>query len=202
MARVRKLVWLLCGIGILVLGSAVLWQRTTSTPTAESEPAIVADFELTGHDGMVRTEEDLRGTWSLIFFGFTHCPDICPTTLADVAQVMDNLGPQASQVQPVFITVDPERDDVQALADYVPQFHPSFLGLTGTPAQIESTAKTFKVYYEKVDEPQAPNGYSMGHTSQLFLFNPQNELVRLFSYGTPPSEITADMEPRIAADSS
>lgn len=201
MIQVRLFVWLLCGIAFLALAGGLVWQRMVSIALApEPEPAIVADFQLTGHDGMVRTGEDLEGKWSLIFFGFTHCPDVCPTTLAGIAQVMDDLGPQADRVQPVFITVDPERDDVEALAEYVPQFHSAILGLTGTSKQIESTAETFNIYYEKVDEPQAPDGYAMGHTSQVFLFNPKNELVRLFSYGTPPSEIRTDLVARIAGD--
>jgi protein SCO1/2 len=166
---------------------------------ASSQSSVIAEFELTGHDGMVRTAGDFRGQWSLVFFGFTHCPDICPTTLAEIAQVMDDLGPQAANVQPLFISVDSLRDRPEKLAEYVPQFHPSILGLAGTPEQIEAAARSFKIFYESVPEDTAPDGYTMGHTSQLFLFDPEGAFVRLFSYGTPASEITADLSARIDA---
>ncbi|WP_177215221.1 SCO family protein [Tranquillimonas alkanivorans] len=192
---------LLPGLAVVAFAGGLLWQRGTSASVvAEAEPAIVADFELTGHDGMLRTEEDFRGQWTLVFFRFTHCPDVCPTTLADMAQVMDDLGPQADAVQPLFVSVDSERDDVEALAEYVPQFHPEIIGLAGTSEQIEKTAETFKIYHEKVEAEQAPDGYTMGHSSQIFLFNPEGELVELFSYGTPAAEITAGLRSRIAAD--
>lgn len=201
MQSLRLFLWLFAGVASAAFAAGLLWQRMSlPEASAATGPAIIADFELTGHDGMMRTEEDFHGMWSLVFLGFTHCPDVCPTTLSDMAQVMDDLGADANSVQPLFISVDTERDDVEALAEYVPQFHSAILGLAGTPEQIQATAETFKIYYEKVEERQAPGGYTMGHSSQIFLFNPAGELVELFSHGTSPAEITSELERRIAAD--
>ena len=167
--------------------------------TESDAPSVVAKFKLTDHDGVLRTAEDFRGQWTLVFFGFTNCPDICPTTLAEMAQVMNDLGPQAEVVQPLFISVDSERGRPEALAEYVPQFHPSILGLAGTPEQIEAAAASFKIFYERVPEEAAPDGYTMGDTSQVFLFDPEGAFVRLYGYGTPAPEITADLNARIDA---
>ncbi|EAQ04660.1 probable lipoprotein [Pseudooceanicola batsensis HTCC2597] len=167
--------------------------------TASAAPSVKADFELTGHDGVMRTEDDFKGKWTLVFFGFTNCPDVCPTTLAEIAQTLDDLGPKAEAVQPLFISVDSDRDRPGDLAEYVPQFHPSILGLAGTPEQIKDAAASFKIFYERVPEDTAPDGYTMGHTSQVFLFDPDGGFVRLYGYGTPAPEITADLRARIDA---
>jgi protein SCO1/2 len=204
MTGLQKGLWAAVAVAALGAGGLALFDArspdTTASAEANERASVVAEFELTGHDGMMRTAEDFRGQWSLVFFGFTNCPDICPTTLAEVAQVMDDLGSQADAVQPLFISVDSERDRPEALAKYVPQFHPSILGLSGTPEQIEAAAASFKIFYERVPEETAPNGYTMGHTSQVFPFDPEGAFVRLYSYGTPAPEITADLRARIDAD--
>jgi protein SCO1/2 len=208
MTGLQKGLWAAVAVAALGAGGLALFDARSPDTTASAEPnaqpneqaSVVAEFELTGHDGMMRTADDFRGQWSLVFFGFTNCPDICPTTLAEIAQVMDDLGAQADAVQPLFISVDSERDRPEALAEYVPQFHPSILGLAGTPDQIEAAAASFKIFYERVPEETAPDGYTMGHTSQVFLFDPEGAFVRLYSYGTPAPEITADLRARIDAD--
>lgn len=199
MTRLQKGLW--AAVAIAALGAGVLAVTGSRAPEVATSAAssVVAEFELTGHDGVVRTEEDFRGTWTLVFFGFTKCPDICPTTLAEIAQVMDALGPQADAVQPLFISVDSDRDRPEELAEYVPLFHPSILGLAGTPEQIEAAAASFKIFYERVPEDTAPDGYTMGHTSQVFLFDPDGGFVRLYGYGTPAPEITEDLSARIGA---
>ncbi|RKF12500.1 SCO family protein [Roseovarius spongiae] len=164
---------------------------------AENEPPFSADFELTDHQGMVRTEEDFAGRWMLVFFGFTNCPDVCPTTLSEVAAVMEGLGDDAAMVQPIFITIDPERDTPMALADYVPLFDAGIIGLTGTPDQIVETSETFPIFYERIEQAAAPGGYTMGHTSHLFLFDPEAGFANSWSYGTPAEEILADLRERI-----
>ena len=200
MTGLQKGLWAAVAVAAIGAGGLALIDARSSDATSTTQPSVVAAFELTGHDGVVRTAEDFRGQWGLVFFGFTNCPDICPTTLAEIAQVMDDLGAQADTVQPLFISVDSERDRPEALAEYVPQFHPTILGLAGTPEQIEAAAAFFKIYYERVPEETAPDGYTMGHTSQVFLFDPEGRFVRLYGYGTPAPEITADLRTRIETD--
>lgn len=134
-----------------------------------------ADFHLTDHNGKPRALADFRGKVVALFFGYTHCPDVCPTTLADLAQVMDMLGADAGRVQVLFITVDPERDKPEMLAKYVPAFHPSFLGLYGDAQATAQAAKSFYVAYQK--QPTS-SGYNMDHSVGTFLVDP-NGRVRL-----------------------
>ena len=157
----------------------------------------LAGIRLTDHNNQPFTEEDFKGKWSFLFFGFTHCPDVCPTTLAEVAAVMEDLGTDAEKVQAIFITIDPERDTPAALAEFVPLFDAGIIGLTGTPEQIAETSDTFPIFYERIEEASAPDGYTMGHTSHLFLFDPQAGLADSWAYGTPAEEILADLRERL-----
>jgi protein SCO1/2 len=141
--------------------------------------------------------QSYQGKWLLVFFGFTNCPDICPTTLAELARVMERLGPDAGLVKPLFVSIDPERDRVETMAEYVSVFHPTIVGLTGTEAQIAEAARSFKAYYEKQPQESAPNGYTMGHTSAVYLISPEGVFVRTYGYGTPPGEITKDLQNRL-----
>jgi protein SCO1/2 len=199
MTGLQQGLWAAVAVAALGAGALMVLDARSRDETSASAATVVAEFELTGHDGMVRTAEDLKGRWSLVFFGFTNCPDVCPTTLSEIAQVMDDLGPRGGAVQPIFISVDSARDRPADLAAYVPQFHPAILGLSGTAEQIEAAARAFKVYHERVPDDSAPDGYTMGHTSQVLLFDPDGTFVRLYSYGTPASEITADLRARIGA---
>ncbi|MSU89396.1 redoxin domain-containing protein [Rhodobacteraceae bacterium 2CG4] len=188
----------MAGVAVLAFIWLLLWSDDRVDRTgAENEPPFYADFELTDHQGMVRTEEDFAGRWMLVFFGFTNCPDVCPTTLAEVAAVMEDLGDEAAKVQPIFITIDPERDTPAALSEYVPLFDAGIIGLTGTPEQIAETSETFPIFYERIEEAAAPGGYFMAHTSHLFLFDPQAGFADSWSYGTPAEEILADLRARI-----
>ena len=135
-------------------------------------------FKLTDHNGRARTLEDFRGKVVTVFFGFTHCPDVCPATLAEMAQVMRELGPDAERVQVLFVTVDPERDTAQVLKQYVPSFHPSFLGLYGDADAIARTAKEFKIFYQK--QPLPGGGYSVDHSAGTYIYDPAGR-VRLFA---------------------
>lgn len=134
-----------------------------------------AGFHLNDHNGKPRTLADFRGKAVALFFGYTHCPDVCPTTLADLAQVMKLLGNDAEKVQILFITVDPERDKPEMLAKFIPSFHPSFLGLYGDEQATAQAAKSFYVGYQK--QPTT-SGYNMDHTTGTFLIDP-NGKVRL-----------------------
>ena len=184
-------------VTIAIVGFIWLQVSTRSEPRAD-DPAFRADFELTDHQGKVQTDEDFAGRWMLVFFGFANCPDVCPTTLAEVAAVMDGLGSNAAQVQPLFISIDPERDTPEQLAGFVPAFDANIIGLTGTADQIRRTSETFRVYYEKIEEAASPNGYTMGHSSQLFLFDPQGGYVGAWTYGTSAEEILSDLKARMS----
>ena len=143
---------------------------------------------------MVQTEEDFAGRWMLVFFGFTNCPDVCPTTLSEVAAVMEGLGDDAARVQPIFITIDRERDTPMVLAEYVTLFDAGIIGMTGTPEQIADTSETFPILFERIEVAAAPDGYTMGHTSHLFLFDPEAGFADSWPYGTSAEEILADLE--------
>jgi len=136
------------------------------------------ELALTGHDGKPRTLADFRGKAVLVFFGYTHCPDVCPTTLADAAQALKTLGKDADRVQVLFVTVDPERDTPEVLSKYVPAFDPRFLGLHGDGAAIRKAAKEFKIFYEK-RAGKAPGAYTVDHSGQSYVFDPQGR-IRLF----------------------
>ena len=135
-------------------------------------------LELTDHNGKPRRLEDFRGKAVVVFFGFTRCPDVCPTTLADAAQAMKQLGPDADRVQVLLVTVDPERDTQEALAKYVPAFDSRFVGLRGDLEATRRAAKEFKVYFEK-RPGKTPDGYSIEHSAQSYVIDPQGRL-RLF----------------------
>jgi protein SCO1/2 len=136
------------------------------------------DFSLKDPDGRTRTLADFRGKAVVVFFGYTQCPDVCPTTLATLADAMKRLGPDADRVQVLFITVDPERDTPQLLKQYVPAFDPRFLGLYGDADATAKTAKEFKVLYQKVPGP-TPGSYTMDHSAGSYVFDPEGRL-RLF----------------------
>ena len=150
-------------------------------------------FELDGPDGQRVSLEDFRNHVVAVFFGFTHCPDVCPTTLADLNVVADLLGEKSDRFKVAFITVDPSRDQPELLKKYVSAFNHNFVGLTGSPEEISRTAKEFRVTYQRV-EGQSPTTYSVDHTAATFIFDTQG-LVRLFvPYGADPSKIAMDVE--------
>ena len=146
-------------------------------------------FALVDQDGDSRTDMDFRGRYMMIYFGYTFCPDVCPTALSDMIAAVDELGPLAERVQPVFITVDPARDTPETLKRYVPSFHPRLVGLSGSQAQITAAAKAYRVYYAKADDPAAGPDYLMDHSSIIYLMDPEGRYVTHFSHGTGPREI-------------
>jgi protein SCO1/2 len=155
------------------------------------------DFALTDHNGKPRTLADFRGKAVVVFFGYTHCPDVCPTTMAEMAGVMKELGPQADRVQVLFITLDPARDTPEVLKAYVPAFDPRFLGLTGSEEQTEKVAKEFRVFYQKVPGKE-PGSYTLDHTAGSYVFDTQGR-VRLFvRHGQGPEPIAHDLKQLLA----
>jgi protein SCO1/2 len=149
-------------------------------------------FTLTDHTGKPRTLADFKGKAVVVFFGYTQCPDVCPTTMAEMASVMQKLGPLADQVQVLFITLDPERDTQELLANYVPAFDKRFLGLRGTPEQTAKTAKEFKVFYSKVPGTD-PGSYTIDHTAGSYVFDRDGRLRLFIRHGQGPDPIVHDL---------
>jgi protein SCO1/2 len=149
-------------------------------------------FALTDHNGKPRTLADFRGKVVVLFFGYTQCPDVCPTTMAELANVMQQLGPQAAQVQVLFVTLDPERDTPALLAQYVPAFDQRFLGLYGDAAATAKVAKEFKVFYSKV--PGAtPGSYTIDHTAGSYVFDREGRLRLFVRNGQNPAALVHDI---------
>jgi protein SCO1/2 len=160
--------------------------------------ALGGAFSLQDHNGQRVTEGAFAGRLGLIYFGFTYCPDVCPTELGLMASALDLLGPDASRVLPVLITIDPARDTAAALADYVSRFHPALIGLTGTEEEIATAARAFRVYYRKIQPPGASD-YLMDHSSFIYLVGPDGKVRQLFRPNTPPETIAAAMRGQIRA---
>ncbi|NKE67670.1 SCO family protein [Ramlibacter sp. RBP-2] len=151
------------------------------------------DFQLTGHDGRPRTLKDFRGKAVVVFFGYTHCPDVCPTTLSEIAEAKRLLGPDGARVQGVFVTVDPQRDTPEMLKAYMANFGPDFVALRGTPDELAAVAKEYKIYYKKVDG-KMPDSYTMDHSAGSYVYDPQGR-VRLYTrYGTGPEALASDLK--------
>ena len=150
------------------------------------------DFRLTDHHGKTRTLADFRGKAVVIFFGYTQCPDVCPTTMAEMKSVVQQLGADGKRVQVLFVTLDPERDTRELLSLYVPAFDPSFLGLYGDLETTAKTAKEFRVFYQKHAGP-TPTSYTVDHSAGSYVFDPQGR-VRLFArYGDGGANLAADL---------
>ena len=149
------------------------------------------DFRLTDHNGKERTLADFRGMVVALFFGYTHCPDVCPTTLSDMAKALQILGPDAQRVQVLFVTVDPRRDTPELLRGYVPAFNPTFLGLYGDAAALAKVTKDFKIY--AAERPgKTPESYTVDHSAQTLVFDTTGRLRLMIAYGTPGDKIASD----------
>ena len=156
-----------------------------------SAPSVGGPFELVNQQGETVTEKDFLGGYMMVFFGYTYCPDVCPTALSDMAAALDMLPPEkAEQVTPVFISVDPNRDTPEHLAEYVSFFHPRTIGLTGTEEQIKAVAREYRVYFRTNDpDGDDPQDYLVDHTSIIYLIGPKGNLVTHFSHGTTAEAI-------------
>jgi len=144
-------------------------------------------FQLIDHTGKAVTDADFRGKYTLIYFGYTYCPDVCPTSLSIMADALDMLdADDLDKLVPIFISVDPDRDTPAALADFVPHFHDKMIGMTGTHEQVKAAARAFKSYYAKVNEDDPDGNYLMDHSSITYLMGPDGLYAAHFSHGTPP----------------
>jgi protein SCO1/2 len=151
------------------------------------------DFRLTDHNGQVRTLSSFRGKVVAVFFGYTHCPDVCPTTLSDFAAALQQLGPQAKRVQVLFVSVDPQRDTPELLKQFVPAFNPSFLGMVADDETLKQLAKEYKVVYQKTSV-KGSNDYLMDHSAGTYVYDPEGRLRLLMPYGSSPDAIAQDLK--------
>ncbi len=172
----------------LFIAGGFVWLRSPAAP-----PAIGGPFALTDGAGHSVTDKTFRGKYMLVYFGYTTCPDVCPTTLADVASALDTLGAKASAVQPVFITVDPARDTAEVVGSYVANFGSRWIGLTGTADQVATAAKEYRVYYAKHRTGDGPLDYTMDHSSILYLVGPDGRFIAPVPADAPPADMANDI---------
>lgn len=172
---------------VLILGW-LAWSHFGPKMEQGAAVSIGGPFNLVDQHGRAVTEADFRGRYMLIYFGYTFCPDVCPTELQAMSQAIDELGPAGEKVTPVFITIDPTRDTVEQLAGYAEHFHPRLVALTGSPEQVAAAAKVYRVYYKKVEQEDSSE-YLMDHSSIIYLMGPDGEFLTHFSYGTEPAKM-------------
>ena len=181
--------------------AAASLQSTLGQATLLPSPKALAPFSLTDHHGAPFTLDALRGRWSLLAFGYTSCPDICPTALANLARVRQLLTAEdpGTPYRTVFVSVDPERDTTARLADYVPYFDPSFIGATGTPAELAGLARQLGIHYERVEAPDSALGYLVDHSAAVLLINPRGEYRAVFGAPHDPRLMAADIQSIVRA---
>jgi len=187
--------------GLVIMGAGVLLalaHRDTPRGAAGTllASAIGGSFRLVDQNGKTVTDADLKGKWSLVYFGYTHCPDACPTALNDIAIALDQLGPKREAVRSVFITVDPERDTPEVLKAYVTSFDAAILALSGSPEEIARAAKAYRVYYAKHPEPGGD--YSMDHSSVIYVMDPEGRFTASFTHQSTPEEIAERLKKLLA----
>jgi protein SCO1/2 len=182
---------LLCGAAAALAGCAENKPQFHAVDITGAEYA--RDFAMPDAEGRLRTLKDFASRAVVVFFGYTQCPDVCPTTLAEVAQAKQLLGADGSRVQAVFVTLDPERDTAEVLKAYMRNFDPGFVALRGTPEQIAALAKDFKVYYKKV-EGKTPGSYTMDHSAASFVYDPKGRLRLYTRYGGGAQMLADDLK--------
>jgi cytochrome oxidase Cu insertion factor (SCO1/SenC/PrrC family) len=199
--------WLACfATAALLLGGAAV-AAEPDEPSAEQlvqallsgQASVGGPFELTDHTGRPRTDADFRGKLLLIYFGFTHCPDACPTELLSISLALEKLGLAADAVQPLFITVDPQRDTPAVLANYVSSFHPRLVGLTGEPAAIKAVARAYKTYFARSAGGSADN-YSVDHTGFIYVVGPDGRYRGFLPPQLTPDQIAEAIRPQLGAE--
>jgi protein SCO1/2 len=187
-------------VALVIAAGVAYWQvsselaaRQAAAPDGEyaspyAAAGVGGPFELVDHTGETVTREDFAGRFLMIYFGYTYCPDVCPTELYEMVTAFDMLGADGEAVQPVFVSVDPERDTVERIADYVALYHPELIGLTGSEEQIEDVAEGYRVFYRRVESPEFSN-YLMDHSSQIYFVGPDGQMLDMFSPTMEPEEM-------------
>lgn len=195
-----KLGW--AGVALLAMLGLAGCQPAPTSPAFQATDITGApfarDFKLTDHNGQTRTLADFRGKVVAVFFGYTHCPDVCPTTLSDFAAALNQIGPLAEQVQVIFVTVDPQRDTPELLKYFVPAFHPSFLGMYTDAESLKRLAKEFKVVYQK-SSVKAADDYLIDHSAGTYVYDAKGKLRLLLPYGSSPDAIANDLKVLLSA---
>lgn len=190
---------MLMGLGLtvfigVVMVIIVLIPKDNTLRGTVYDPALPApEFELTQGNGSSFRLSETRGQIVLLYFGYTFCPDVCPTTLSDLRRVKADLGDDAPQVQVLFVTVDPERDTFEKLGKYVSQFDPTFIGLSGSMDELAKVWDAYGIYREETEFPNSASGYLVNHTARVFLIDQDGNLHLSYSYGTPPEDILHDI---------
>ena len=191
LARVRLVLFVLAGFAVggavamllLPAARAKLLPQVAAVRSV-GQALIGGPFSLTDHTGKRVTDQDFRGRYMLVFFGFTLCPDACPSGLQVIAAALDKLGSKAESITPILITLDPERDTPAQLASYVKSFHPRLIGLTGTQAEIDAVAKAYRVYAKKVSDPKSTAGYTIDHSTFIYVMGPDGAYITHFTHAT------------------
>jgi protein SCO1/2 len=189
--RFAVLLALSVGVASLLLGCSDSKLKFAAIDISEADYA--RDFQLTDHNGQARSIKDFRGKVVVMFFGYTQCPDVCPTSMAELAEVKRLLGPDGDKLQGLFVTVDPERDTPQVLKSYMVNFDPSFLALYTTPDKLAAVAKDYKIYYKKV-EGKTPTSYTMDHSAGSYVYDTQGRLRLYTRYGSGAPALAADIK--------
>lgn len=185
---------------VAALAGGLLWHESANVPglgksVITGQADVGGPFRLTDQHGKTVSDADFRGRYMLIYFGYSFCPDVCPTTLAVMAQALDKLGGDARRVTPIFITIDPERDTPQVLADYMKAFGSSFVGLTGSVAAIKEAEKKYRVYALK--KPLEKGAYGMDHSSVLYLMGPNGKMISFYDEAISPDALAKELKQKI-----
>lgn len=170
------------------------WMNRQLGPHGTGVALVGGPFTLTDQNGRRVTEKDFLGKYMLVFFGYTYCPDVCPTELQVMMAALDAMGPEADKVQPVFISVDPARDTPEVLKAYVGNFGPRLIGLTGKPEEVATVAKAYRVYYAKAGNTSSASDYLMDHSSIIYLMGPDGRFVKHMPYTTDATKLAAELK--------
>jgi cytochrome oxidase Cu insertion factor (SCO1/SenC/PrrC family) len=179
-----KLIFASVMIILAVIAAALALTLRVDGPQGSGTALIGGPFTMVNQKGETVTEKTYAGQYTLVFFGFTFCPDVCPTELQVITAALNQMGADAEKITPIFVTVDPERDTPAVMANYVTSFHPRLQGLTGTPEQVAAMAKAYHIFYQKVPDAKNPKDYEMDHSAIIYLMGPDGKFLKHFTYST------------------
>ncbi|MCW9045212.1 MAG: SCO family protein [Alphaproteobacteria bacterium] len=177
-------------------GPMVISQTSQTSGNNSKNVKIGGPFTLVDHTGKKVTEVNYTGAYKLIFFGYTFCPDVCPTAMQTVSDVLETMGSKGEKLQPLFISIDPDRDTPEILASFLENFHPKIIGLTGSQEQIRNVSKSYRAYFAKVQEQneESDDTYLMDHSSSIYLMGPDGEFIKIFSHGAPAQKLANELQ--------